>query len=204
MSDAPVIRAPSGDPSVQPLASIEWVHPSTLRANDYNPNKVAKPELALLRVSLLENGWCQPIIARRDGEIVDGFHRWTLGSTDPEVAALAGGLVPVVRLPDIDAATQRMATIRMNRARGSHAVIRMADIVNDLAAMGLGRPDIASRLGMDHEEVDRLLDHGRMTKRGTAGATTFSKGWTTADPVDVTDEQRGDPTKPRKVRGGTA
>jgi ParB-like chromosome segregation protein Spo0J len=203
VTDEPIIRAPSGDPSTQPLASVEWVDPRTLRANDYNPNKVARPELALLRLSLLENGWTQPIVARRDGEIVDGFHRWTLGTTDPDVAALAGGLVPVVRLADIDPATQRMATIRHNRARGSHAVIRMADIVNDLAAMGVSRPDIAHRLGMDDEEVDRLMDHGRMTKRGTLGATGFSKGWTTADPADVTDEQRGEPGRPRTVRGGT-
>ena len=48
----------------QPLSRIEWVHRDDLHANSYNPNKVAKPELELLKVSILEDGWTQPIVAR--------------------------------------------------------------------------------------------------------------------------------------------
>ncbi|MCU0506383.1 MAG: ParB N-terminal domain-containing protein [Chloroflexi bacterium] len=180
-------------PAGQPISHVEWVDPLTLRANDYNPNRVARPELALLKLSLMENGWTQPIVARVDGEIVDGFHRWTLARTDAEVAALTGGLVPVVRLPAIDPATQRMATIRHNRARGSHHVLRMADIIADLHGMGLADGEIGRRLGMDPEEVGRLLDRGNMLKRGAGAA--FSKGWTTADPdalpAEVRDMARG-------------
>lgn len=165
-----------------PLATVEWVDPATLRANDYNPNHVAPPEMRLLKLSIVEDGWTQPIVARADGEIVDGFHRWTLGSKDADVRALTGGMVPVVRIREsTDQAQQRMATIRHNRARGSHAVVRMADIVVDLMdGHGLTLEEVQRRLGMEFEEVDRLHDRGAMPKRGGTGE--FGQAWVpTAD-----------------------
>jgi ParB-like chromosome segregation protein Spo0J len=108
-------------------------------------------------------------------EIVDGYHRWKT-SEDPEVYALTDGLVPVVELKQPDQALLRMATIRHNRARGTHHVLKMADIVAELAEMGITADEIGRRLQMDEEEVDRLLDRGVMTKRGSAAS--FGNGWT--------------------------
>lgn len=160
----------------QPLNVVEWVDAKTLRANHYNPNKVAPPEMDLLKISILEDGWTQPIVARPDGEIVDGFHRYTLGSTDPDVGALTGLLVPVVRLRGADLAHQMMSTIRHNRARGTHRVIRMADIVRALAKdHALSEEEIMRRLGMEDEEVERLIDASGMTVRGRA--EEFGTGW---------------------------
>ena len=160
----------------QPLSAITWVDPKTLHANSYNPNKVATPEMRLLKTSILEDGWTQPIVARPDGEIVDGFHRWTLGSTDKDVKAMTGGLVPVVRLQDADMAHQMMSTVRHNRARGSHAVLKMADIVRDLRDKeGLTEQEIMARLSMEDEEVERLYDASGMIKRGRSEG--FNKGW---------------------------
>lgn len=171
----------------QPVGYVEWVDPETLRANDYNPNHVAPPEMALLKLSIMENGWTQPIVTRSPGEdgiaeIVDGFHRWTLGLHDEDIRALTGGMVPVVRLRSIDPVTQRMATIRHNRARGTHAVVKMADIVLSLDAMGEPRDRIATRLGMEPEEVTRLLTRGKMSARGGA---EWSPGW-----VPGTEQER--------------
>lgn len=158
------------------MSSVTWVPREDLRANDYNPNHVAPDELELLKISLLEDGWTQPIVIRDGGEIVDGFHRW-LVSQEPAIAAMTDGKVPVVALPaDLDPAQQRMATIRHNRARGVHAIVRMADIVVDLQARGVPPVEIERRLGMDHEEVQRLLDHGDMLARHGDGE--FSTGWT--------------------------
>lgn len=160
----------------QPVSAVEWVEGAQLKANNYNPNKVAPPEMRLLKQSLLEDGWTQPIVARADGEIVDGFHRFTLGTTDPQIMAMTGGLVPVVRLAPNDAAHQMMSTVRHNRARGTHAVLRMAEIVRALIDEGkVPEADIMKRLGMEDEEVERLYDSGGMIKRGRAAE--FNKGW---------------------------
>lgn len=158
----------------QPISKVEWVDPATLRANNYNPNHVAKPEMALLKQSIMEDGWTQPIVAMPDGEIVDGFHRWTLGSTDKDIQAMSGGVVPVVRVKP-DPAQQRMATIRHNRARGAHAVLKMADIVNELVDMGVPPEEIEARVGMEPEEVNRLIYRG--SKKKLSGGEEMGQAW---------------------------
>jgi len=161
--------------SNQPISAVTWVPRDNLTANNYNPNKMPKQEMQLLKVSIMEDGWTQPIVARVDGEIVDGFHRWTVAG-DPQVAALTDGLVPVVRITEIDPARQRMATIRHNRARGEHYVLSMADIVSELVkTFGIDPDDLKQRLGMEREEVLRMLDRGKMTER--AGNEEFKPAW---------------------------
>lgn len=56
---------------------IEWVPRDQIRCNKYNPNKMAFHERMLLRQSLLEDGWTQPVVTLLDGTIVDGEQRWT-------------------------------------------------------------------------------------------------------------------------------
>ena len=159
---------------MQPVSNVEWRDPGELRANNYNPNHVAKPEMALLKQSILEDGWTQPIVAMPDGEIVDGFHRWTLGSTDADVQALTGGMVPVVTIHP-DKAQQMMATIRHNRARGAHAVLKMADIVASLVDEGCSPEEIERRVGMDPEEVRRMLVRG--SKKELSGGDQMGSAW---------------------------
>lgn len=136
---------------------------------------MAPPELALLKTSILRSGWTQPIVIRRDYEVVDGYHRWCL-SADPEIMAMTGGMVPVVFLAEVDPAEQMMATVRHNRARGTHYVLRMADIVEQLIDVhGLDPAQVEQLLSMEDEEVDRLHDRGSMTKRGSR--EEFNQGW---------------------------
>ena len=138
----------------QPVSSVQWVPRARLTANDYNPNHVASPELELLRTSILEDGWTQPIVALSDGTIVDGYHRWTV-SESPEIGELTDGLVPVVFI-EADPVHRRMSTIRHNRARGKHGVLPMAEIVQMMIDEGVSPEEIMSRLGMEDEEVERL------------------------------------------------
>ena len=168
------MRAQPG-PENQPVSRVQWVPRDTLHANDYNPNKVAPPEMKLLATSILEDGWTQPIVAREDSEIVDGFHRWTVSGYDTvsQLTRTPEGsiLVPVVRITP-DPAHQRMSTIRHNRARGSHHVLRMADIVIELVEMGLTEREIGQRLSMEPEEVMRLLERGQVMKHAAAEGMT--------------------------------
>ena len=130
----------------QPIDSVQWVDRNELEANDYNPNHVAPRELALLKTSILETGWTQPIVVLNDGKtIIDGFHRWTL-SEDKEISRLTGGKVPIV-ICDVDSSHQILATIRHNRARGTHGIDPMASIVLRLLEdEGLSVDDVMDRL----------------------------------------------------------
>jgi len=161
--------------SGQPVSAVVWVERDQLRANGYNPNHVAPTELRLLKRSILATGWTQPIVARRDGEIVDGFHRWTIAA-DPKVAALTGGLMPVAYVDDLAEVDQIAATIRHNRARGEHGIAPMAAIVRRLIETD-GQPErwLIDELGMEDEEVMRLADRSGMPTR--SGNEAFGNGW---------------------------
>lgn len=160
----------------QPINTVIWRSRDTLKANDYNPNRVAPPELKLLKISILSDGWTQPIVINNDYTIVDGFHRWTV-SGDPEVSALTDGLVPTVMLQGKTRADKQMATIRHNRARGTHIVVEMSNIVKEMIDQGLTGKEIQEKLQMEKEEVIRLLQRSGIPKSDVFKDKDFSKSW---------------------------
>jgi ParB-like chromosome segregation protein Spo0J len=161
----------------QPLDKITWLHRDNLKPNHYNPNKVAPPELQLLKISILEDGWTQPIVINPDFTIVDGFHRWTV-SGHKEIYSLTNGEVPTVMITPNDPSQQQMATIRHNRARGTHGVLEMSNIVTDMVKNGLTGEEIMGRLKMEKEEVVRLLFRAGIPKSDVFIEKQFSKAWT--------------------------
>ena len=160
----------------QPLSQIVWRDRHELKPNNYNPNKVAPPELKLLKISILEDGWTQPIVINPDMTIVDGFHRWTVSGQN-EVFALTNGMVPTVMVQPKNESDQQMATIRHNRARGTHGVLEMSNIVTDMVKNGLTGEEIMKRLMMEKEEVVRLLFRAGIPKSDVFKELEFSKSW---------------------------
>lgn len=145
----------------EPVDFVQWIPSETVRANDYNPNKVAPPEMRLLERSITEDGYTQPIVGcpvEEGIEVIDGFHRNKVGKTSKKVKARIHGYLPIVSIrPDRTDSKDRMAaTIRHNRARGVHGVMPMADIVASLIRNGWHDDDIAKELGMDADEVLRF------------------------------------------------
>ena len=138
-------------PCMQPkLVPIEKVV-----ANNYNPNKVAKPEMELLYKSILEDGLTMPIVTFYDDKIdkyviVDGFHRYTI------VKDYFKSDVVAISIIDKDIKQRMASTVRHNRARGVHKVDLQADMVVDLLKKGWNDNDISKELGMTLEEVLRL------------------------------------------------
>ena len=172
--------ASRGNTSKQPVSNVRWLPRERLRGNSYNPNYVAPPELELLITSILEDNWTQPIVTlpeAPDGsfQIVDGFHRWTV-SGDPRVAALTGGQVPTVQV-GLDPVHRMMSTIRHNRARGTHAVVRMAEIVRRMVDEGIPAKEIQKRLGMEAEEVQRLVNRAGMPSQVRRVTPGFNRAW---------------------------
>jgi ParB-like chromosome segregation protein Spo0J len=144
----------------EPVECVLWVPADRVRANDYNPNKVAPPEMRLLEHSIASDGYTQPIVTHDDGDgytVVDGFHRNRVGKESPKVRKRLRGYLPIVRIRASQADTEkRMAsTIRHNRARGKHAVEPMTGIVVYLAKKGWDDEKIGRELGMDPSEVLR-------------------------------------------------
>lgn len=168
----------------QPVSTVVWIDHRQIRANDYNPNFVPPPELRLLKISILSVGWTQPVVVHHlpeaeqtDGyeyEVNDGFHRWAI-INDPDIKRLTDGMIPCVVLPPMVKRDRIMSTIRHNRARGNHQVLKMSDIVHELIAEGLTPDDVSVLMGMEHEEVQRFVDRGSMVKRGAK--EEFHKGW---------------------------
>lgn len=140
-----------------PLERLQWITRDKIKPNEYNPNSVAPPEMELLKTSILEDGWTQPIVANSDMTIVDGFHRWTI-SADKDIQAMTDGLIPVVILEPQDHEHQQMSTIRHNRARGRHGVLEMGRIVKDLLEAGKTVEEVMKRLKMEREEITRLTN----------------------------------------------
>jgi ParB-like chromosome segregation protein Spo0J len=160
----------------QPVDNVQWVHRDELKPNHYNPNSVAPAELRLLKISIKEDGWTQPIVANPDKTIVDGFHRWTV-SGHKEIFKLTNGFVPVVFVTPKDEASQMMATVRHNRARGTHAVLKMADIVTSMISEGISMEEIGERMQMETEEVVRLANRKGIPKTDIVKNKDWSNSW---------------------------
>lgn len=164
----------------QPLDSVEWIDRDAIKPNDYNPNKQPPPEHRLLKVSILEDGWTQPIVVFDDGSgkkpvIIDGEHRWR-ASADKDIKKLTGGKVPIVRITG-NLEHRMMSTIRHNRARGEHHVMPMADIVSALLAAGISTDDVQFLLQMEAEEVSRLAEKAGLPEVVSRDHAAFNKGW---------------------------
>jgi hypothetical protein len=144
----------------EPVDLVTWQPAKSVSANDYNPNVVAPPEMRLLEISILADGYTQPIVTFPDGDgftVVDGFHRNRIGKESKGVAKRVMGYLPVVQVRAEQAGeTERIAsTIRHNRARGKHGVEPMTGIVSYLAKKGWDDAKIGRELGMDPEAADR-------------------------------------------------
>lgn len=146
----------------EPVDCVLWVKNESVHANDYNPNSVAPPEMELLRVSISNDGYTQPIVSMDNGngtrEVIDGFHRNRVGKECEDIQKRVNGYLPVVTIRDSqsDKNNRIASTIRHNRARGKHKVESMSDIVVDLKRRNWSDEKICRELGMDRDEVLRL------------------------------------------------
>lgn len=157
-----------------PVMGVKMVDTSKVIANDYNPNKVAPPEMQLLKLSIEHDGYTQPIVTYYDKEqdkyiVVDGFHRLRCAKEYFKLKE-----VPIVVI-DKPLAERKASTIRHNRARGTHQITDMSKIVIDLSRCGWTDEDVCQNLGMELDEVLRLKQIGGL-KDAFAGHV-FSRSW---------------------------
>lgn len=165
--------------NVEPVDCIQWVPADKVVGNDYNPNKVAPPEMELLHLSIKEDGYTQPIVTYYDKTldifiVIDGFHRNRVGKEYKDINKRIKNYLPIVTI-DKPIIERMASTIRHNRARGTHEVQGMAEIVAELYLKGVSDKKIAEQLGMEKDEVLKLkqfIGLGDLFKN-----REFSKSW---------------------------
>ena len=177
-----------------PVYNVIGVPLDRIKANDYNPNAVAPPEMALLEKSIWEDGYTQPVVTYYDSAqdmyiVVDGFHRYLTLKNSKRINEREKGILPIVVI-DKEIGDRMASTIRHNRARGSHNVELMSSIVAELVEMGKGDPWICKHIGMSRDELLRL-------KQITGLAALFanreySKSWDNSDAYPDDEEFEGD------------
>jgi len=162
-----------------PVYNVKAVSIEKIKANSYNPNSVAKPEMDLLYKSILEDGYTMPIVCyyiedEDIYEIVDGFHRYSVMLNHKDIYERENGMMPVVVI-EKDISNRMASTIRHNRARGTHSIELMSNIVSELVDSGMSDVWIMRNIGMDADELLRLKQISGLA--ALFQNKEFSKSW---------------------------
>ena len=174
-----------------PVYNVISVPIEKISPNDYNPNSVATPEMKLLYESIKEDGYTMPIVCYYNKEsdnyiIVDGFHRYRVMLENADIYEREGGMLPVSVI-DKDLGNRMASTIRHNRARGSHDVDLMSNIIKELHELGRSDEWISKHLGMEPEEILRLKQLTGLIS--LFKETDFNKSWIPDDEMNALNEE---------------
>lgn len=175
-------------PFNEPVENIRWVKQSDVEGNDYNPNEVATPEMDLLHKSIKEDGYTQPVVTYQTGdneyEVVDGYHRTLIGKTREDIRERLNDHIPVTII-DKPLNERMSSTIRHNRARGTHQIRDMSNLVASLYEQGWDDEQICEELGMELDEVLRLKQVSGLKE--VFSGHEFSQSWTEYEERDDAD-----------------
>lgn len=125
-----------------------------LLPNTYNPNKMPKKEMRMLKDCISKYGFLFPIIVTWLPDVsrymvIDGYHRrkalQDLGVKEISIIDMKISYRNAIQL-----------TVLMNRIKGMHQVELMSDLVVNLTKLGLPDEEICHNLGMEAEEYIRL------------------------------------------------
>ena len=98
---------------------------------------------------------CNYIPEQDTYELVDGYHRYQVMKTSKRIYEREEGKLPVVVI-EKDLSNRMASTIRHNRARGTHNIELMSNIVSELVKAGMSDSWIQKNIGMDKDELLRL------------------------------------------------
>lgn len=162
-----------------PAYNVRPVPIEKIQANTYNPNHVAPPEMKLLYKSIKEDGYTMPIVCyylkdQDKYEIVDGYHRYTTMLKHKDIYDRENGMLPVSVI-DKPIEDRIASTIRHNRARGTHDIDLMTNIVKELKDAGMSDKWIMKNIGMSADELLRLKQVGGLAE--LFKDEEFSKSW---------------------------
>jgi ParB-like chromosome segregation protein Spo0J len=136
-----------------PCLDVKMVPYEQVVANNYNPNAVPRDKMLLLQQSIIDNGFCFPIVTIWDSEsekyvIIDGFHRYTVLGWLEQIE------IPIIVL-EHDISKRMTATVQFNKSRGVHQIDLDSEIIRLLIQQGMSEDDICDHLKIDPETVHR-------------------------------------------------
>jgi len=162
-----------------PALNVSLAPMEKVTGNDYNPNKVAPPEMELLKLSIRKDGITMPVVVAKEPKsdtlvVVDGFHRTALCKHTKDIQEGLKGYLPVVHL-DKNIEDRVTSTVRHNMARGTHQVELTAKLVTLLKKHNWTNERIGKELGMDADEVLRLRQISGLAE--AFADKEFSRSW---------------------------
>jgi hypothetical protein len=191
--------ADTPDIGLDGLLNVEWVDRAALEPNEYNPSVSDGTNRDVLKNSIIDNGWTQPLLVKADGTIINGESRWFV-SRHPDIADdgsltpedVPAGHIPVHVLP-MDDKQAMAATFQHNAATGTHDRDSVTDLVQELdetewaldrLEMSDAELSVAEETSVDVSDVDFDDD-------SDAGAFTETVSFEVSD-MDALDDALGE------------
>lgn len=121
-----------------------------LELNEWNPNEMDLEKMKSLVRSIKERGFLVPIVANKDGKIIEGEHRY--------LASKECGLKKVpVMLVEMEEDEMKMSTLGLNNIKGCDSPVRLAKLLQDLNQRH-SLQEIAEKIGHGSESIKDKLE----------------------------------------------
>ena len=166
---------------------LHMVPSSSIKAPSWKATYILRPDLTLLKTSMIESGWLQPVVVRlADQTIIDGTARWNIACTEERFVKRHGSSIPVI-YHDVDEVDAMVLHVRLNRARGAVHPVTLSKVVKRIIASGkYEENDLATILSMSDDEVE-LLAVGDLLKRKDLEKYEYSRAWVPVEVPKVTE-----------------
>ena len=161
---------------------ISLVDNRQLKIPKWGANSILRPEKMLLKTSMIDYGWIQPMVVKKsDNTIIDGYQRYLISIDEEKFIKKYGRLVPVI-YKDVDEVEAIIMHIRLNRARGIINAYALSRAVKRLIASGkYDENDLSNLFLMHDDEIDLLMSDGLLKKKNWQ-KYEYSRAWV---PIEV-------------------
>jgi len=168
---------------------IVQVQNKILRIPSWGTTSILRPEKMLLRTSMIEYGWLQPIVVRLvDNVIIDGYQRYLISIEEEKFFKKHGLMIPVI-YQDIDEIEAIIMHIRLNRARSLVNSYALSRAIKRLISSGKYEENDLSDLFLMHDdEIDLLVSDGLLKKKNWK-KHEYSRAWVPIEVAKPTVEQ---------------
>ena len=135
---------------------VEYVSPNDLTPAPYNPRTISERAMKALARLLDEHGFVDPVIARREDNLIIGGHQRIRAN---EMRRRPDDLVPCVFLENVSDAQAKAMNVALNNtdAQGRFDEEMLAALLVDVQAAGMDVSAATGFSGRELEDLERAL-----------------------------------------------